>query len=70
MACEPNAIVTRIAKLGAVEARMLANEEPHEAIAAIHARRCALLTELLADHGAQLGLDAPTIAFASEPKHK
>jgi len=70
MACEPNEIVTRIAKLGAVEARMLARGDDHEAIAAVHAKRCSLLTELLTDHGAKLGLEAPTIRRASEPKQK
>jgi len=70
MSCEPNETVTRICELRDIEAKLIRAKASHRALLAIHAETCAALTELLTDHGAKLGLDAPTISRASEPKHK
>lgn len=70
MPCEPNEAVLKIAALRDVEAKLIKNKASHRAIAAVHAETCEALTELLTDHGAKLGLDAPTVSRASEPKHK
>lgn len=70
MPCEPNEAVCKIAALRKVEATLIANGASKRALMAVHAETCAALTELLNDHGAKLGLDAPTISLSSEPKHK
>ena len=70
MPCEPNETIIKIAELRDIEARLIKSGASHRAIAAIHAETCKVLTELLTDHGAKLGLDAPTVSRASEPKHK
>lgn len=70
MACEPNEAVNRICDLRDIEAKMIRAKASPRALMAIHGDTCAALTELLTDHAAKLGLDAPTVSRAAEPKHR
>lgn len=70
MACDPNETVLKIAEMRDIEAKLIKSKASHRALAAVHAETCELLTELLTDHGAKLGLDAPTVSRASEPKRR
>lgn len=67
----PNATVTRLAKIRQREHVLIAKIAKHSAeLADLHAEECKLLTDALADHGPALGVDAPTMTAASEPKTK
>jgi hypothetical protein len=57
-----DAIAKELAELGRKEARHM------KKLAAVQARRCALLTGLACDHGAELGLSSDVVPTVIAPK--
>jgi hypothetical protein len=66
MAADPNASIARLTVLNARETALIESMgENGTALAEIHAERCALLREILAEHGEAIGVDAATLATAT-----